>query len=313
MVLQRWKPGTAFSTLRRRHESQIPSITGLNLPAHHNNGLSILIRVPVGLSDLKDRKRLRVQIMNSAGSPCRIALILVIDPSERKWDPGMFASLGPCEVTCASDPAAGVGHFIHNLFDVSILCMNDQKQCIDIINFFKSVRPAFPIIVISDHSSEDFVISALRADAWDFFKEPADRADIVYSVRQALQFKYDGRWEDEADNPIWRALKYINEHLMDHISLEETARGCGMSTSCFERAFKREVGMTFNKYVNSLRISKARQLLHENNRTMSEIAFACGYTNQYHFTRTFKRLMNIPPRSFRKSRSPAPTSKIIPA
>jgi AraC-like DNA-binding protein len=251
--------------------------------------------------------------MNSARIPIRTALILVIDPSERKWDAGIFASLGPCEVVCASDPAEGVGHFIHNVFDAAILCMNEQKQCIDIVRFFKSSRPSFPIIVISDHSSEDFVITALRADAWDFFKEPADKADIVDSVRQALQFKYDGRWAGETENPIWRAIKYINEHLREHIALEETARECGMSVSCFQRSFKREVGMTFNKYVNTIRISKARQLLHENNKTMSEVAFACGYTNQYHFTRTFKRLMNMPPKSFRKSRSSEPATKNIPA
>ena len=86
-----------------------------------------------------------------------------------------------------------------------------------------------------------------------------------------------------------------------------------MSVSCFQRAFKQEVGITFNKYVNSLRISKARRLLHENHKSMSEIAFACGYTNQYHFTRTFKKLMNTPPRSFRKSCFPEPAPKILPA
>jgi AraC-like DNA-binding protein len=251
--------------------------------------------------------------MNSARSPVRTALILVIDPSERKWESGIFTSIGPCEVICATDPAEGVGHFIHNLFDVSILCMNDQKQCIDIIRFFKSARPGFPIIVISDHSSEDFVISALRADAWDFFKEPADVADIVDSARQALHFKYDRIWAEATENPIWRALKYINEHLTGQLSLEETARACGMSVSCFQRSFKQEVGITFNKYVNTLRISKARQLLHENNKSMSEIAFACGYTNQYHFTRMFKRLMHMPPKSFRKTRSPEPASKTLPA
>jgi AraC-like DNA-binding protein/CheY-like chemotaxis protein len=267
----------------------------------------------VGLSDLEDKRLFRVEIMNSVRSHVRTALILVIDPSDRKWDSGVFASLGQCEVVHAADSAEGVGHFIHNLFDVSILCMNDPKQCIDIIRFFKSARPSFPIIVISNHSSEDFVISALRADAWDFFKEPAEEADIVDSIRQALQFKYDGGWANGNDHPIWRALKYINEHLMDHISLEETARECGMSLSCFERAFKREVGMTFNKYVNSLRISKARQLLHENNKSMSEIAFACGYTNQYHFTRTFKKLMNTPPRTFRKSLLHQPSPKTISA
>jgi DNA-binding response OmpR family regulator len=203
--------------------------------------------------------------MNSARIPARTALILVIDPSQKKWDSGVFASLGPCEVVRAADPAEGVGHFIHNVFDASILCMNDQKQCIDIIRFFKSVRPAFPVIVISDHSSEDFVISALRADAWDFFKEPAEKADIADSIRQALQFKYDGRWAEENDHPIWRALKYINEHLTDQLSLEETARKCGMSVSCFQRSFKQEVGMTFNK---SLSV---------NNSCFSEGDHGCGH------------------------------------
>jgi AraC-like DNA-binding protein len=245
--------------------------------------------------------------------PAQIATILVIDPSQRKWDPGIFSSVGPCEVVRAADPAEGVGHFIYNVFDVSLVCLNDQKLCLDILRFLKSVRPSLPIIVISNNSSEDFIISALRADAWDFFKEPADNADIVDSVQQALHFKHDGRWAAETEHPIWRAIKYINDHLKEHISLEETARACGMSVSCFQRTFKQEVGITFNKYLNSLRISKARQLLQENNKSMSEIAFACGYTNQYHFTRTFKRLMHMPPRSFRKSRSPEPASKTIPA
>ena len=254
----------------------------------------------------------RAEVMNSIRPKARTTLILVIDPGKIKWDSEIFASLGACEVVFASDPAEGVGHFIHNLFDVSILCMNDQKQCIDIIHFLKSARPSHPVIVISNNSSEDFVISALRADAWDFFKEPADGADIVDSIRQALYFRYDGRRAEETENPIWRALEYINEHLMEQLSLEETARKCGMSVSCFQRSFKQEIGITFNKYVNLLRISKARRLLHENNKSMSEIAFACGYTNQYHFTRTFRRLMNMPPRSFRKSCSIEPASKRLP-
>ena len=93
VVLQRWKPVTAFSTLRRRHESQIPPITGLNPPAHHKNGLSISICIPVGLSYLEDKSIFRVKIMNSAGIPVRTALILIIDPGEREWDSGIFASI----------------------------------------------------------------------------------------------------------------------------------------------------------------------------------------------------------------------------
>lgn len=242
-----------------------------------------------------------VKVMKSAGVPVRTTRILVIDPSERVWDEEIFAYLGLCEVTRASDSAEGVGHFAHNLFDFSILCMDDQKQCIDIIRFFKSVRSTFPVIVLSDHPSEEFIIASLRADAWDFFKEPADRADIIDSVRQALRFQYAGGWGDETVNPIWRALHYINQHFTDYISVVETAKECGMSLSCFQRAFKKEIGMTFCKYVNMLRIARARRLLQDNHRSMSEIAFACGFSNQYHFTRTFKKLMKTPPRTYRKS------------
>jgi DNA-binding NtrC family response regulator len=71
--------------------------------------------------------------------------------------------------------------------------MDDQRQCLDIIRLFKTARPAHPVIVISKNTSEEFIISALRSDAWDFFKEPADRSDIVASVRQALYFKYEGK------------------------------------------------------------------------------------------------------------------------
>jgi AraC-like DNA-binding protein len=174
-------------------------------------------------------------------------------------------------------------------------------------------QPATPIIVIADQASEDFVISALRADAWDFFKEPANQTQIVDSARQALLSTHDGGLPAGDDHPIWKTLKYIDEHLTEQISLGEAARLCEMSVSCFQRAFKREVGLPFNKYVNTLRISKARQLLHDSRRSISDIARACGFTNQYHFSRTFKKLMNSSPRSFRKSFTLEPTPKSMPA
>ncbi len=251
--------------------------------------------------------------MNAPDNLTRKIMILIIDPGERKWEPGIFAPVGPCDVVRAADPAEGVGHFVYSSFDASILSLNDRAQCLNILRFFKSVRPSPPIVVISDNPSGDFILSALRADAWDIFREPADPVDVANSVRQALHFHDADRHVSENQEPVWKALRYIHEHLMEHFTLEETAQKCGMSVSCFQRAFKREVGSTFNKYVNMHRIAKARQLLLDDRRSMSEIAFDCGFTNQYHFTRTFKKLMNTPPKSFRKSLAQQPFSKTIPA
>jgi transcriptional regulator GlxA family with amidase domain len=73
-----------------------------------------------------------------------------------------------------------------------------------------------------------------------------------------------------------------------------------MSVSCFTRTFRREMEETFIPYVNKLRVAKAIRLLEESNLSMSEIAFECGFTNQYHFTRVFKKLTRTPPRESRR-------------
>lgn len=250
--------------------------------------------------------------MTAYHTPARNVRILVIDSSDRIWDSSLFATVGSCEVVRTSDPAEGVAHFVRNAFDIAIQCVSEQEQCVDIIQLFKSASPAIPIIVIADHASEDFVLSVLRADAWDFFKEPANQVQIVDSVRQALLSTKD-QFFVGSDSPIWKTLQYVDEHLAEQIALGKAASLCDMSVSSFQRSFKRELGLSFNKYVNSLRISKARQLLHDRRRSISDIARACGFTNPYHFSRTFKKLTNASPRSFRKSLAPKPSPKSIPA
>ncbi len=250
--------------------------------------------------------------MSAFNAPARTVKVLVIDPSDRKWEPSLFATVGPCDIVRASDPAEGVTHFVRDAFDIAILCVAGQEPCMHIIQFFKSAYPAIPIIVLADQASEEFVIAALRADAWDFFKEPANQAQIVDSVRQALRSTKD-RFFIGSESPVWKTLKYVDDHLAEPISLGEAAGLCEMSVSSFQRSFKREVGLSFNKYVNTLRISKARQLLHDRRRSISDIARACGFTNPYHFSRTFKKLTSASPRSFRKSFTLEPVPKSRPA
>jgi len=43
------------------------------------------------------------------------------------------------------------------------------------------------------------------------------------------------------------------------------------------------------------------ELLNEKGLSISDIAFACGFTNQFHFTRTFKKFMVVPPVVYRKT------------
>ncbi len=77
-----------------------------------------------------------------------------------------------------------------------------------------------------------------------------------------------------------------------------------MSLSAFCRLFKAETGLTLTAYLNNLRIGKARELLTRSRKSLLEIALASGFSNQFHFIRTFKKLTSMTPGVYRKSLRP---------
>jgi AraC-like DNA-binding protein len=86
------------------------------------------------------------------------------------------------------------------------------------------------------------------------------------------------------------------------LKLTHVAREAGMSVSCLERAFKKTLSVTYSVYLNKVRIARAIQMLEEKVEfSISEIAFACGFSNQYHFARMFRKMTKVSPRDFKRA------------
>jgi AraC-like DNA-binding protein len=111
----------------------------------------------------------------------------------------------------------------------------------------------------------------------------------------------DNRKEAKSVHSIHKAVEFIQEHYAMNVRLSQVARQAGMSLSCFVRSFKQNVGVPFTTYLNIVRTTKAQEMIKENNLSMSATAFACGFRNQFHFTRTFKKFTGTTPSDFRKS------------
>ncbi len=102
-------------------------------------------------------------------------------------------------------------------------------------------------------------------------------------------------------NNILTTVKYIDEHYaVEDLSLVEVADTIGMSPSYFSMEFKAEMGISFKQYVTKLRIEKAKELLNNPTYKTYEVAFATGYGDYPHFTKTFKKLIGITPSQYRK-------------
>lgn len=96
------------------------------------------------------------------------------------------------------------------------------------------------------------------------------------------------------------AHQYIFRNFVGRIDHEEMARNAGMSASAFSRYFSRMTGRTVSEFVNEVRIGHARRMLIETDRTIAEVAFACGFESLSNFNRRFRGITGTSPREFRQ-------------
>jgi len=105
--------------------------------------------------------------------------------------------------------------------------------------------------------------------------------------------------ETDRDKRIDKAIVCIHLDYAQPISVTSLAREASMSVSRFAHLFKEREGLSPASYIEQYRMERARELLLSTDHSITEIAFATGFTNQFHFSARFKKILGQSPRSFR--------------
>jgi AraC family transcriptional regulator len=108
-----------------------------------------------------------------------------------------------------------------------------------------------------------------------------------------------------AAEPEWLpvALRAIHDHV-GRIPLGRLARVCRLHPAHLSRAFRQHMGCSVGEYSRQSRVSRARILLRESALTLADIATECGFADQAHFSRVFKKMVGSTPLRFRRGLSP---------
>ena len=94
--------------------------------------------------------------------------------------------------------------------------------------------------------------------------------------------------------------KYIDEHFTEPLKMSEIADRFFISYSYMSKLFSQKIGMTFQEYLLSKRMSYATELLHDPFLSIQEIASKVGYDNVFNFSRTFKKHFGVAPTHYRE-------------
>lgn len=107
--------------------------------------------------------------------------------------------------------------------------------------------------------------------------------------------------EATKETPFGRRVKvYVEEHLADDINLEHASHALHVSTFYFCKMFKKTTGITFSEYLGRVRVERAKALLLDHNKHVSEVAFEVGFGSLSHFNRVFKKVAGSSPTKYRE-------------
>lgn len=97
-----------------------------------------------------------------------------------------------------------------------------------------------------------------------------------------------------------RVLHWLQRHYAEKATLNKAARAVGASPSSIVQHLRRETRKSFHRHLVEIRVAQAKKLLACTQMEVSYIADLCGFSDQSHFTRTFKKHINLTPGEFRR-------------
>ncbi len=105
--------------------------------------------------------------------------------------------------------------------------------------------------------------------------------------------------------PVQRAVRYIDEHHARDIGLRDIAKAANYSPFHLARLFKRSMGVPPHQYLIQARVRRAHALLSmgTGSTSLAEVAAACGFADQSHLTRHYKRVLGVTPGRVRRRTS----------
>ena len=190
-----------------------------------------------------------------------------------------------------------------------------DRDSLDLMLEAKQAYPSIPMIMVTLQHSERLAIWAFRSRLADYLVKPIPQGDIArchemldamvrakagQRARTATQFKPELPQEVSArvktiESSFLPAIYYVAQNFDKKIQNDEVANLCAMSPFRFSRGFKNAFGMSFRDYVVRYRLREACRLFKNPNNTVTDVAFAVGFSDASYFGRIFKKHFGVTP------------------
>lgn len=106
--------------------------------------------------------------------------------------------------------------------------------------------------------------------------------------------------QEYQNNLFKQILTYINENINKPLTIEEISHNFSISRSSLQTLFKTNINKSPKNYIIDLKLNRSKELLLENQYSITEIAYMIGFSSIHYFSRAFKRRFNLTPSEYAK-------------
>ena len=218
-------------------------------------------------------------------------MTMMVDGAPRHLDPGDLCICFP-----------GIAHGYVERKDARVVMLIFPPEISpDFPALLSKSQPKDPVLRKGDLPADiPFCMEQLKIESAEMGDERVLRGYIQVILSRALpQLTLTDRDPDMA-NVVYEIMKYLSIHCVEPVSLDDLSRALGVSKSYLSHTFSQRIGMNFRTYVNTLRADRACLLLRNSTRTITDIAYECGFETQRTFNRVFAAQYGVSPSDYRK-------------
>lgn len=158
-------------------------------------------------------------------------------------------------------------------------------------------------------SDSEFISSLIRNIASEYYSLSSRRSKMIDTLMKTLLLKISdvsGRRDSSQQtvDPHYTALIELREKVYRNPQMkwnvDAMAADVNMSRSYFQHIYREMFGVSCISDVISGKIEKAKEILSETSCTISQVSAMCGYDNEEHFMRQFKKIVGVTPTKYRR-------------
>lgn len=126
--------------------------------------------------------------------------------------------------------------------------------------------------------------------------ESTQVADFCFEAILALAARALTKVEAPAENAIEKAIGFIQAHFNENITLQQVADHVGFTSPHFSSMFHQKVGISYKKYLTTVRVSHAVKLFRTTSMSATDIALEVGFNSYSGFARAFTQIVGVSPK-----------------